>query len=67
MHYAGILFKVNHRQTGTSLRGGKQTAAGLTQKVRITAHLAEVIRQELTTVEGFKNPQLGLIQAMNGQ
>ncbi|MEO0864867.1 MAG: DUF6778 family protein, partial [Pseudomonadota bacterium] len=50
--------------------GGQQAlraeAAGLTQKVRITAHLAEVIRQELTTADGFKNPQLGFIQAMNG-
>ena len=49
--------------------GGQQAlqaeAGGLTQKVRITAHLAEVIRQELTTVEGYKNPQLGFIQAMN--
>jgi len=40
-------------------------ARGETQKVRIVAHLAEVIRQELTTVEGFKNPKLGIIQAMN--
>ncbi len=50
--------------------GGQQAlraeAAGLTQKVRITAHLAEVIRQELTTADGFKNPQLGFMQAMNG-
>ena len=49
--------------------GGKQAlqaeARGLTQKVRITAHLAEVIRQELSTVEGYQNPQLGFIQAMN--
>ncbi|MCB4379284.1 hypothetical protein FZX02_02220, partial [Synechococcus sp. MU1644] len=49
--------------------GGQQAlqaeARGLTQKVRITNHLAEVIRQELTTVEGYKNPQLGFIQAMN--
>ncbi len=41
-------------------------AAGQTQKVRITAHLAEVIRQELTRAEGFENPKLGLIQVMNG-
>ncbi|WP_299614372.1 DUF6778 family protein [uncultured Tateyamaria sp.] len=49
--------------------GGQQAlqaeARGQTQKVRITNHLAEVIRQELTTVEGFQNPQLGFIQAMN--
>lgn len=40
-------------------------AIGQTQKVRITDHLADVIYQELTTAEGFKNPQLGVIQAMN--
>ena len=49
--------------------GGEQAlraeAAGQTQKVRITDHLAEVIRVELTTKEGFQNPRLGLIQAMN--
>lgn len=49
--------------------GGREALAaearGQTQKVRISDHLAEVIRQELTTAEGFKNPQLGLIQAMN--
>lgn len=38
---------------------------GLTQKVRISQHLAEVIRQELTEPGGFKNPHLGIIQAMN--
>ena len=27
--------------------------------------LAEVIRQELTTPQGFKNPKLGLIQVLN--
>lgn len=40
-------------------------AAGQTQKVRISDHLAEVIRQELSTAEGFRNPKLGFIQAMN--
>jgi hypothetical protein len=40
-------------------------ARGQTQKVRITDHLAEVIRQELTTADGFQNPRLGIIQAMN--
>ena len=51
--------------------GGQQAinaeARGQTQKVRITNHLAEVIRQELTTAEGFENPRLGFIQAMNHQ
>lgn len=49
--------------------GGRQAMRavqrGQTQKVRITDHLAEVIRQELTEPGGFQNPQLGLIQAMN--
>jgi len=40
-------------------------ARGDTQKVRITAHLADVIRQELTEVDGFQNPNLGVIQAMH--
>ncbi|MEM6759195.1 MAG: DUF6778 family protein [Pseudomonadota bacterium] len=38
---------------------------GQTQKVRITDHLAEVIRQELTKEDGFQNPRLGLIQSIN--
>jgi hypothetical protein len=49
--------------------GGQQAlraeARGQTQKVRITNHLAEVICQELFNEEGFKNPKLGLIQALN--
>ena len=49
--------------------GGRQAleaeARGQTQKVRITNMLAEAIRQELTPPEGFQNPKLGLIQAMN--
>jgi hypothetical protein len=40
-------------------------ARGLTQKVRITNHLAEVIRQELSSADGFKNPKLGVLQALN--
>ncbi len=40
-------------------------ARGLTQKVRISDYLAEVIRQELTEPEGYKNAQLGLIQLAN--
>ena len=38
---------------------------GQTQKVRITDHLAEVIRQELTQAGGFQNPRLGLLQSIN--
>jgi hypothetical protein len=49
--------------------GGQQAinaeARGQTQKVRITDHLAEVIRQELSNPEGFTNPKLGMIQRLN--
>lgn len=49
--------------------GGAQAlraeARGQTQKVRITDHLAEVIRQELTNPKGYKNATLGFIQALN--
>ena len=40
-------------------------ARGQTQKVRITDHLAEVIRQELTRPEGYVNAKLGFLQAVN--
>ncbi len=39
-------------------------ARGETQKVRITAHLANVLRQEMTAA-GFQNPKLGFLQAVN--
>ncbi|MFV0514117.1 MAG: DUF6778 family protein [Jhaorihella sp.] len=49
--------------------GGQQAiqadARGETQKVRISNHLAEVIRQELTSPEGYKNASLGFIQMLN--
>lgn len=49
--------------------GGQQAinaeARGQTQKVRITDHLAEVIRQELSNPEGYKNANLGFIQMLN--
>lgn len=40
-------------------------ARGETQKVRITEHLSKVIHQELTSDDGFTNPKLGFIQALN--
>ena len=40
-------------------------AKRLTQKVRITQHLANVIRQELGTAEGYENPKLGFMQTLN--
>lgn len=39
--------------------------AGQTQKVRITNHLSKVLVEELSKPSGFKNPELGLIQALN--
>ncbi|QUJ77513.1 hypothetical protein KDD17_05860 [Sulfitobacter albidus] len=49
--------------------GGQQAvnaeARGLTQKVRISNHLAEVIRQELVKPEGYTNARLGFYQAVN--
>jgi len=48
--------------------GGQQALAaearGQTQKVRITNHLAEVIRQELTNPDGYKNASLGFMQLL---
>ena len=50
--------------------GGQQAllaeARGQTQKVRISAHLAEVIRQELTNPEGYQKASLGFMQMLNG-
>jgi len=81
VHNINFELTLRHAETGALLTeprvvradldgfGGQQAlqaeARGLTQKVRITNHLAEVIRQELTTMDGYKNPKLGLIQAMN--
>ena len=49
--------------------GGQQAilaeARGQTQKVRISAHLAEVIRQELSRPEGYRNARLGFFQQIN--
>ena len=51
--------------------GGQRAIAaerqGQTQKVRITAHLAKVIEEELTTPDGFENPNLGMIQVLNNR
>lgn len=38
---------------------------GETQKVRITAHLAEVIRQEMTSPGSFQSANLGILGALN--
>lgn len=38
---------------------------GETQRVRIEAHLAKVIQDELTKPEGYENSRLGLMQQLN--
>ncbi len=49
--------------------GGQQAllaeARGETQKVRITNHLAQVIREELSNPEGYRNASLGFYQLLN--
>lgn len=49
--------------------GGQQALAaesrGLTQKVRISGHIAEVIRQEMTEPDGYKNASFGFFQLVN--
>lgn len=40
-------------------------AKGLTQKFRITNHLANVIVVELSDPEGYQNANLGILQAIN--
>ncbi|PRX35133.1 hypothetical protein SAMN05216257_102392 [Meinhardsimonia xiamenensis] len=40
-------------------------AQGITQKVRITRHLAEVIRQEFTRPEGYHAENTGIIGLLN--
>ena len=42
-------------------------ARGETQKVRISAHLAEVIRQELTMADGYPGVRLGMVQVLSLQ
>lgn len=49
--------------------GGQQAimaeARGITQKVRISGHLGEVIRQEMTRPEGYVNAPLGFYELVN--
>lgn len=64
-----LLTPVRRIQADLDGFGGQQAlqaeAAGQTQKVRITDHLAEVIRQELASPEGYKNANLGFMQVLN--
>jgi hypothetical protein len=56
-------------ETDLEAFGGQQAISaeqrGLTQKVRISGHLAEVIRQELSSPEGYKNASFGFFQMIN--
>ncbi len=64
-----ILMPVRTVDADLQAFGGQEAleaeARGLTQKVRINAYVAEVIRQELTNPEGYQNASLGLIQWAN--
>lgn len=64
-----LLMPVREVRADLDAFGGQQAlqaeARGLTQKVRITNHLAEVIRQELSNPEGYKNASLGFFQLLN--
>ncbi len=63
------LSKPRRIETDLEAFGGQQAktveARGLTQKVRLTNHLAEVIRQKMTKTEGYKNASQGFFQLVN--
>lgn len=81
IHGIAFLVSVRDARTGKELRptrlvradlkafGGRKAleaeARGETQKVRITEHLANVIRQELTVPGGYKGERGGIISALN--
>lgn len=64
-----LLVPVRRIRADLEAFGGQQAiladARGETQKVRITNHLAEVIREELSNPEGYRNASLGFIQLLN--
>ena len=64
-----LLMPVRTVRADLEAYGGQQAinavARGQTQKVRITDHLANVIRQELSSPEGYKNANLGFYQLLN--
>ncbi len=64
-----LLVPVRRIRADLEAFGGQQAiladARGETQKVRITNHLAEVIRAELSNPEGYRNASLGFIQLLN--
>ncbi len=75
VHSIEFIMTIIEPETGTVLRGPKPITAslvayggqmaiqaearGLTQKYRITQHLARVVRDELTKAEGFVAPDRG--------
>ncbi|MEH6832724.1 DUF6778 family protein [Sulfitobacter sp.] len=63
------LSKPRRIETDLEAFGGQQAktaeARGLTQKVRLSNHLAEVIRQQMTKPEGYKNASHGFFQLVN--
>ena len=63
------LSKPRRIETDLEAFGGQQAktaeARGLTQKVRLTNHLAEVIRQQMVKPEGYKNASQGFFQLGN--
>jgi hypothetical protein len=64
-----LLSQPRRIETDLEAFGGQQAIAaesrGLTQKIRISRHLAEVVRQEMTEPDGFKNASLGFYQLVN--
>ncbi|MFY0618813.1 DUF6778 family protein [Shimia sp.] len=80
IHSLAFTMTITDPQSGVVLRGPKPIhanlvgyggqkavaaeARGLTQKYRITQHLARVIREELTKAEGFVGPARGATQTV---
>ena len=78
VHSIEFIMTIIEPESGTVLRGPKPIKAslvgyggqmaidaesrGLTQKYRITHHLARVVRDELTKAEGFVAPKRGVTQ-----
>ncbi|MGB7241925.1 MAG: DUF6778 family protein [Sulfitobacter sp.] len=81
VHSLTLAYVVRNAKTGEPLAprrvfssdlkafGGEEAIAamqrGETQKVRITAHMARAIREELTVPGGHKNAKLGIFQKIN--
>ena len=64
-----VLMSPRHWKSDLNAYGGQEAleaeAAGQTQKVRISDHLARAIHEELTLINGHENAKLGVIQAMH--